>query len=135
MKMKQEMLENLLVDEYTSICSYTGKCDDKVIDLMRNMRENDIRHLPIIQSNEVVGIVTDRELNLVINSEDGRELTAADVMVPEPFTVKAGTPLREVVFEMSNLKIGSVIVENFEDDYGIFTSIDALNALVEVLQE
>jgi len=134
--MKQEMLDNLIIDEYTSFCAYTGHPGESVLDMMREMKEHNIRHLPIVRDKVVLGIVTDRDLNLVINSEEGRKLTAEDVMIPEPFVVKAGTSLRDVVFEMSEKKIGSAIVENYEnDDIGIFTSVDALNALVEVLQD
>ena len=134
--MKKEMLDGLLVDEYTSYCTYTGHPEESVLDMMREMREHNIRHLPIVDQGNIVGMVTDRELNLLINSEEGRTYKAKDVMVTDVYTVKGGTPLRDVVFEMSDQKIGSAVVESFEgDSIGIFTSVDALNALVEILQD
>ena len=56
-------------------------------------------------------------------------------MTPAPYTVLPDTPLDEVVYNMSKQKIGSTIVKSDEDEYiGIFTSTDALNALLEVLR-
>ena len=134
--MKQEMIDNLTVDEFTSICTYRAHPDECVLEMMREMKEHNIRHLPIVDGTKVLGMVTDRDLNLVINSEEGRAYKAKDVMVEGPFVVQAGSSLRDVVFKMSEQKIGSAIVENFENNgIGIFTSVDALNALVEILQK
>ena len=134
--MEQELLENLIIDEFTSLCTHHGNPEQTAMAAMRQMKEHNIRHLPIIEDGEIKGIVTDRELNLVINSPENRELKAKEIMIEEPYIVQAGTSLRNVVFEMSRKKIGSAIIENFEGDkIGIFTSIDALNALVELLQK
>jgi CBS domain-containing protein len=60
---------------------------------------------------------------------------AEDFMTAAPYCVPAGTPLEEVAFEMSAHKFGSVLVTDEDGNVsGIFTSIDALNALVEVLR-
>jgi len=56
-------------------------------------------------------------------------------MEHSPYVVESGTPLDQVALEMSNRKIGSAIVRNFDSfNYGIFTSTDALNALIEVVR-
>jgi CBS domain-containing protein len=133
--MEQKLLENLIIDEFTSFCTFTGNPDQTCLDLMRTMKEHRVRHLPIIENNEVIGIVTERDLNLIINSDHGRKLIARDAMVTDPFIVKSGAALRDVVFDMSEKKVGSAIVKNFENkSFGIFTSVDAMNALIEVLQ-
>ena len=55
-------------------------------------------------------------------------------MQKEPYLVSADTKLSEVAFYMSKNKYGSALVMNPDGDLGIFTSTDALNALVEVLR-
>ena len=56
-------------------------------------------------------------------------------MVNEPFCVSLGTPLDEVAFQMSQKKIGSALVVDGESKLdSIFTSVDGLNALIEVIR-
>ena len=56
-------------------------------------------------------------------------------MVLNPYTAQTGSMLEEVAFEMSDRKIGSaLIVNNFGELEGIFTSVDGLNALIEIIR-
>ena len=57
-------------------------------------------------------------------------------MVRDPLTVSSEMPLDEVAFEMSTRKVGSVIVNDENDELlGIFTVTDALNALIEIARQ
>ena len=57
------------------------------------------------------------------------------IPTPDPLTVSSGTSLIDAAFEMSEVKIGSLIVNDEHGRVmGIFTSTDGLNALVEVLR-
>ena len=57
-------------------------------------------------------------------------------MTADPYTVSIEANLDDVAFEMSRNKYGSAIVmDNNDEVYGIFTSTDALNALIEVLRK
>jgi acetoin utilization protein AcuB len=84
-----------------------------------------------------VGIVSERDLKVVAGLKmlEKNLLTAADIMSPDPVTVDASTMLDEVAFEMSEKKIGSVIVTENDQFLGIFTVTDALNALIEAARE
>ena len=54
-------------------------------------------------------------------------------MASDPVTVNSQASLDEVAFEMSQKKIGSVIVNDENENFlGIFTVTDALNALIEI---
>ena len=92
--------------------------------------------MPVIKGKDVVGILSDRDVKLIETCfEDISSLKVDYVMTPDPYTVSPDTPLEEVVFTMSKEKIGSAIVISETDGYmGIFTSTDALNALLEVLR-
>ena len=57
-------------------------------------------------------------------------------MAAAPLTVSASTPLDEVAFAMSDMKVGSVIVNDEDGRFlGIFTATDALNALIEIIRK
>lgn len=122
------------VDEYTTPSPITATPVTKISDLIEMMKSHQIRHIPVVDDDQAVGIISDRDIKTVMNVEGASALRAGDLMHDHPFTVESGTPLEEVVLEMSKHKLGSAIVNNENHIVGIFTSTDALNALVEVLR-
>jgi acetoin utilization protein AcuB len=125
------------VEEFTTPNPITATTHSKVEELARVMKEHGIRHIPIMQNEKVVGIVSDRDLKVMAGLKmlEKSLLTAADIMSRDPVTVDSSTLLDEVAFEMSEKKIGSVIVTENDQLVGIFTVTDALNALIESARE
>ena len=127
----------LPVEEFTTPNPVTAPEDATVDQLMSQMKEMGIRHLPIVRRGLVVGIVSDRDLRVVasLSIKEKGLIRASDIMARNPVTVSASDPLDEVAFEMSQSKIGSVIVNDENDKFlGIFTVTDALNALIEIVR-
>lgn len=122
------------VDEYTSPSPLTVERTATVPRIREIMRSHGVRHVPVVDGMHAVGIVSDRDLRMLDHLDGTEAITASDVMVKEPYTVESGTPLEDVVFEMSRQKVGSAVVCNHGDIVGIFTSTDALNALIEILR-
>lgn len=112
--------------------------DSASIDAMFELMEkHGVRHLPIVHDGGVVGVVSDRDLRVArgLSAERRNQVTARDIMATDLISVLADTPLDEVAFNMSERKIGSVLVYEESGGYlGIFTVTDALNALVEVMR-
>lgn len=126
---------NLPVEEFTTPDPLTAEENTSIEELSKMMKENGIRHLPIVRDKRVVGIISDRDLRLVscLSSGEKTLVQASDIMAHDPVTVDSQTSLDEVAFAMSQNKIGSVIVnEDGEKFLGIFTVTDALNALIEI---
>ena len=125
---------NLPVEELTTPNPITATEDATVDDLARLMKEHGIRHLPIVRNAQVVGIISDRDLRVVaaLETQEKRLVQAGDIMARDPVTVNSEATLDEVAFEMSDRKIGSVIVNEGDKFLGIFTVTDALNALIEI---
>ncbi|MCF8059350.1 MAG: CBS domain-containing protein [Bacteriovoracaceae bacterium] len=124
-------IKNLLVDEYSTPCSVTAKVSDSVEFIGDLMKQHGVRHIPIFKDGQLAGMVSDRDVRNLKDSQVG----AGEIMSKDVYEVTSGTLLREVVFEMSSKKIGSTIVKDNESgEYSIFTSVDALNALNEILQ-
>lgn len=125
------------VEEFTSLNPITAHENDPVETLANLMRKNSVRHLPIMRGDKVVGIVSDRDVKVVegLEMKDRAQVTARHIMSPDPITVHASATLDHVAYEMSKRKIGSVIVAGDGGKLlGIFTSTDALNALVEIVR-
>lgn len=125
------------VEEFTTPNPITADEEASVDDLKRIMSENGIRHIPIVKDRQVVGLVSDRDLRVVsgLNLDEKALVSAKDIMSTDPVSVSADAALDEVAYEMSNRKIGSVIVNEGDHFLGIFTATDALNALIEITRQ
>jgi len=97
------------------------------------MRDHRVRHLPVLDGGALVGIVTERDVRLVESAgADPKTTLVEEAMTPEPYVVTAGTLLREVAEEMVAHKYGCAVVTERGRVVGIFTTIDALRALLEL---
>lgn len=129
------MKHRVAVEEFTSPGPYSVAPETPYQDIMKLMDEGGVRHIPVLDGKEPVGMISDRDLKLVRFLENGTKVVAADLMSGTPYLVDTESPLDEVALEMSRRKIGSAIVMDAEGKVsGIFTATDALNALVEVLR-
>lgn len=99
------------------------------------MREHGIRHLPVMHGNRLVGVVSDRDVAIITALEDVNPqlITVEDAMTSDVLTVKPETPLDEVAAVMAERKAGSVVVEDHGKVVGIFTTVDGMTALADVL--
>jgi acetoin utilization protein AcuB len=109
-----------------------------IADARARMRDGNFRHLPVTSGGEIVGILTDRDIKLVLGPDFGnpaeREIRVRDAYVDNPYVVSAATPVATVARTMAQLHIGSAIVTKHEKLVGIFTVTDACRALAEVIE-
>jgi CBS domain-containing protein len=101
------------------------------------MRRHRIRHLPVTAQRAIVGIVTDRDIKLLLGPDFAyppeKELKVRDVCVEEPYIVPASTPVAVVADTMAKRHIGSAIIMKNAALAGIFTSTDACRVLAQLL--
>lgn len=132
--MKKNVIE-IPVDEYSSPIRFSASPSMKVLEVSEIFDNNSIRHLPVLKANKPVGIISERDIFLLDKDSETQGKEISNFMKENPFCVQSGTPLESVAFEMSNRKIGSAIVINDRKEAeAIFTSIDGLNAIIEVLR-
>jgi len=107
----------------------------QVIDVMKTQA---CRQLPVLENGRLVGIITDRDVRLVMNSPlvlHGRwqdeeildHVTAASCMTPDPMTVTPETPAYQAANMLSIYKFGALPVVNNGALVGIITVTDFLN--------
>lgn len=127
---------NLAIDEFTSPCENPVAPETPLKEIISLLDSESYRHIPVIENGKPIGIISSRDLKFITRLDVGNmDFTARDFMTADPYTVVCGTPLEDVALEMSSRKIGSSIVTNQDGEIeGIFTTTDALNALVEVLR-
>jgi len=110
--------------------------DQKITKAEEVMRENRIRHLPVLKGGKFTGVLTDRDIKFVQGLRDLEidKLLVDDVVREQAFTVDAESPLDQVASEMAEQKVGSAVVLQNGKLVGIFTTVDALRALSELLR-
>jgi CBS domain-containing protein len=94
------------------------------------MDAHKIRHLPVIDHEKLVGILSDHDLRAFHAPEDN----VADAMTEEVATVVEATPLAEVVTLMETKQLSSVVIVGDASVEGIFTRTDAMRAFCDLLQ-
>ena len=111
--------------------------DAPLADAHKLMREHRFRHLPVMSGGGIVGVLTDRDIKLVLGPDFGspneRELSVRDAYVERPCVVPASTPVAKVARVMAQNRIGSAIVTKHGKLVGIFTVTDACRALAEII--
>lgn len=100
------------------------------------MRSHVIRHLPVMDSGKLVGIVTERDLHLIetLRDADPDQIKVDEAMTEHVYSVAPTDEVADVVERMADEKIGSAVVMADHRVEGIFTSIDALQVLATVLR-
>lgn len=116
---------------------YSVEQDSPVDEALEFMRRHKIRHLPVTRTGELIGIVSDRDIKLMLGPDfaypDARELKVKDAMVQDPYIVDYSTPLGTVLNRMAEQHIGSAIVTRKGKLVGVFTSTDACRAFADYL--
>ena len=76
------------------------------------MKKLHMRHLPVLNGGKLVGILTDRDINLVLSFKDVDPSTTKveEAYTPDPYITSPNTPLNEVVAHMAEKKYGCALV-------------------------
>jgi acetoin utilization protein AcuB len=118
---------------------YSIDVDAPLEDAHTLMRKHVFRHLPVTANGTLVGILTDRDIKLVLGPDFGglreRELRVRDAYVERPCTVPASASVASVARTMAEHRIGSAIVTKDDKLVGIFTVTDACRALAQILDD
>lgn len=109
------------------------------------MRDKDIRHLPVVENNELVGIISDRQLrrpNWADEAPDiehpyllSDDLTVGDVMVKDIITCNTYETLSKANQKLLDHNIGAMpVLDKTGDLVGILSAVDLLAALQDILK-
>jgi len=113
---------------------------------LTRMRRGSFRRLPVVKDGKLIGIVTDRDLRLAMNSpfvlREGwydsylmEHIEVRSCMTANPITITADADLIKAVQLLQDHKIGGVPVVEKKMLVGVLTETDLLNYLLQLLQE
>ena len=104
-------------------------------DAARMMKKHQIRHLPVLDGGALVGLVSDRDVQVIssMSELDPTCILVEDAMSQAPWTVEPTTPLVEVAAHMAETKVGSAVVMDHDKVVGVFTTVDGMRVLADLL--
>jgi len=126
-------MNEITVEEYTTPYLVSIAPQASLDEALELMQEHGIRHLPVMENERLSGIISQRDLVTHAGKSWAKILKVEDIMSVEPLIVYSTDTLSQVAYQLSSSKVGSAIVMDEENQiFGIFTTTDALNALVEI---
>lgn len=93
------------------------------------MERHGIRHLPVKDGDQLIGVVSDRDIKRA-----KRELHVSDIVVRETYIVNLTERLDSVLLHLAQRHIGCALVVKEGRLAGIFTTTDACRVFGEYLR-
>jgi acetoin utilization protein AcuB len=123
------------VGSYMTRAPHTIGADQTLKVARQLMTDHHVRHLPVLNGGELVGVLSEREVRSFEVLPGSSQLTVEEAMVPDAYVTAASAPLDTVAGEMATRRLGSaVVVDDASKVVGVFTAVDALRALSDALR-
>jgi acetoin utilization protein AcuB len=125
-----------MIQRYMSTAPVTVEPTSTIVEAHELLRTHRIRHLPVVTDGRLVGLLSDRDVALVeaLAGVNVEEVTVSDAMSKPVYTVAPDALLDDVCLHMAEHKLGSAVVEQNRKVVGVFTAVDGLRALGELLR-
>ena len=123
----------MLVSKIMSANPVTISPDKQVGQALKLMQKHNIRHLPVVKNDRMVGWITSRDLREVLLASMLEKITVADVMLSSPITVTPETQVEEAARLIYEHKIGGVPVLEGDRLVGVITMLDLISAFLSML--
>ena len=125
------------VRQYMTLAPCTIARNQPLTIAQRTMSEHGIRHLAVLDGQVVVGVLSELDLLRAqsLPGSNPTDVRVEEAMVPDPYFVTPDTPISEVALTLMERKIGSAIAMEDDRPVGVFTTVDALRVLTDLLVE
>jgi acetoin utilization protein AcuB len=122
----------MLVRDFMTAMPHTIGRKQTLAVAQERMRASGVRHLPVLEGGRLEGVLSQRDAYFVetLAGATPETVTVEEAMSIDVYTVTPKTPLLEVATAMADHKYGCAVVMEAQRVVGIFTTVDALRALV-----
>jgi acetoin utilization protein AcuB len=130
-------MDELTIDMYMTRAPHTIEPERPLADAHRMMRTHGIRHLPVVEGETLVGLVSQGDLHLfeTLDGIDPELIAVREAMVTPVYSVPPDAEVRDVAMHMAQHKYGSAVVVDRGKVVGIFTAVDGLVGLSLLIQQ
>jgi CBS domain-containing protein len=116
---------------------YTISASETVREAKLFMAKHSIRHLPVVSKNQLVGILTDRDIKLsqAVSKDENfdQKYLVDEICLYDVYVVPGPTSAVKVLEYMATNRIGSTLITANEKLIGIFTGTDACRSFSQFL--
>lgn len=129
----------MVVEEIMTKNPVTVDSSQSIAEVIGTLYELDVRHLPVVDDGELVGIVSDRDLRGLVSFEPDETAEArgrrrepiSSIMSGDVLSVSPETDLGEAIDLMLEHRVGAipVVEEGSSELLGILSYVDVLRAL------
>ena len=104
-----------------------------ILNALKVMRDNSIRHLPVVDGGNLVGFVTEGDLRQASLLSMVDKVSIEDVMIKNPVTIAPDASIEEAAKLIYSHKIGGLPVVKGKKLVGIITIVDVLQAFIQMM--
>jgi len=97
------------------------------------MKKHSIRHLPVMEDDQLVGFITESDLRQFFFPSMVEEIPVHQVMIINPITINANANIETAARLIHDYKIGGLPVLDKKKLVGIITASDLLSSFIEVM--
>ena len=127
-------MQDLHVRRYMTASPYTIGNHQSVVDASALMKQHGIRHLPVVEETTLIGLVSDLEIGfLVALRAQPDRLAVGEIMTANPYVVAPDADLQAVATHLVEHKETCAVIVDKGRVVGVFTQIDALRALIDLV--
>jgi acetoin utilization protein AcuB len=107
--------------------------DAGIRDALMVMKKYSVRHLPVVENDLFVGLVTLGDLKQAILASMLETLKVSDVMLQKPYTISRDTSLEKAARIIYEKNIGCLPIVEEDKIVGIITVNDILKAFIDIM--
>jgi CBS domain-containing protein len=124
-------MPDMRVGDVMTASPSTIESDEYVIAAARRMLSEDVGSLPVVDGEELVGMVTDRDLviNVLAKDLDPNKTQVAEVCSQDPVFAEPGEPLEEALALMASERVRRLPVLSDGRLVGILAQADVARAV------
>lgn len=97
------------------------------------MEEHSIRHLPVVEDDQLVGFITQTDLRQYFFPSMVEKIPVHEVMVANPITINVNSSIEKAARLIHDFKIGGLPVMDKKKLVGVITASDIVSGFIEVM--
>ncbi len=128
-------MSEAIIEQFMTASPYTIGQEQPLSVAHEMMRTHAIRHLPVLHGGKLVGVLSQRDLHFIetLKDVDPDKVRVSEAMSMDTYAVGPRSTVRKVAAEMAEHRYGAAVVVDRERVVGIFTTVDGMRMLSDVL--
>jgi acetoin utilization protein AcuB len=107
--------------------------DSIIFEAVEMMQKFSIRHIPVMENDELIGLITESNLRKALLKKDYKPEKVRDIMIRNPITIDYSSSIDHAAKLINEYRVGGLPVLEKRKFVGIFTTTDLVNAFISIL--